>query len=115
MSLTPEWTVDRAIALIRDIPMMADRIVRAAAAGNGWADASALRGPSGDDSLRGQTTAITKAIKRGARNGLWPESMPLPVSALYDPNNPSSQRTRGFVMPAELVPVFQEAIRQLAK
>jgi hypothetical protein len=113
MTLTPEWTLERAIAFIRDIPAMAERIVRSAAANNGWADASSLRGPSGDDSLRGQTTAITKALRRGARKNIWPEQMPIPVSAIYDPNNPSYQRTSGFVMPAELVPIFQAAIREL--
>ncbi|MEV5944561.1 hypothetical protein [Streptomyces sp. NPDC051994] len=115
MSLTPEWTPDRAAAFMRDIPAMADRIVRLAAANNGWADASELRGPEGEDSLRGQTTAITKAVKRGARKSLWPEGMQVPVSATYDANVQSYQRTSGFSMPAELVPIFQDAIRRLDK
>lgn len=113
LSITPEWTPDRAAALLRDLPDSAAGIIRAAARNNGWSDASALRGPDGDASLRGQASAITKAINRGARRGTWPQGMPLPVAAQYDPNNPSYQRTTGYSMPEEIVPAFRTALDQI--
>ncbi|NLU75522.1 hypothetical protein HCC61_23130 [Streptomyces sp. HNM0575] len=107
-----QWTAGRAESLLRDIPDAALEIIRVTVDGNGWGDASNLRGEDGA-SLKGRTGAITKAIKRGVKTGRLPEGLPTPVIASYDPNNPSYQRTAGFTMPEELLPAFRDAFKRI--
>ncbi len=109
---SPEWSPTRAEALLRDLPDTALEIIRITVQGKGWGDATQLRGDDGA-SLRGRTGAITKAINRGVRTGRFPEGLPAPVIAQYDPNNPSYQRTTGFVMPEEALSPFTEAVGRL--
>ncbi|MFG3369643.1 hypothetical protein ACGF0K_32380 [Streptomyces sp. NPDC048156] len=113
VSFTPEWTVTRAEQLLRDLPKVAAQLIREAAAGNGWAPAEKLRGPDGKESLRGRSGAITKAINRGAASQRWPANMPAPVQAQYDPEVPAYQRTTGYVMTEDLVPVFRAAVERV--
>lgn len=108
----PRWTPARAESLLRDLPTAALEIVRAAVDGDGWADAGELRGEDGA-SLRGRTGSITQAVKRGVKTGRFPDGLPAPVVAQYDPNNPSFQRTTGFTMPEELLSAFREAFGRL--
>lgn len=107
-----EWTADRAVTLLRDIPSAARQILRLTAGGDGWADAAAVRG-DGDATLRGRTSPITQAIKRGVRAGLLPAGLPAPIVTRYDPDNPSWNRTSGFAMSEALVPVFRAAFARL--
>ncbi|MEV6048386.1 hypothetical protein [Streptomyces xanthochromogenes] len=107
-----QWTAGRAESLLRDIPDTALEIIRVTVVGNGWGDASKIRGDDGL-SLKGRTGPITKAIKRGVKTGRLPEGLPTPVIATYDPNNPSYQRTAGFTMPEEFLPAFREAFERL--
>lgn len=109
---SPEWSPTRAEALLRDLPDAALEIIRITVEGKGWGDAALLRGADGA-SLRGRTGAITQAVKRGIRTGRFPEGLPAPVIAQYDPNNPSYQRTTGFVMPEEVLPPFAAAFERL--
>ncbi|WP_331756755.1 hypothetical protein [Streptomyces decoyicus] len=115
VTFTPEWTVTRAVQLLRDLPAVASQLIREAVAGNGWAPAENLRGPDGKASLRGRSGAITKAVNRGAAAGKWPKEMPVPVQAQYDPENPAYQRTMGYEMPEDLVPVFRAAIDRITE
>ncbi|MFJ3699474.1 hypothetical protein ACIPW9_36020 [Streptomyces sp. NPDC090052] len=114
-TFTPEWTVTRAEHLLRDLPAVALQLIREAVLGNGWADADKLRGPDGKASLRGRSGAITKAVNRGAAAGRWPAGVDVPIQAQYDPENPSYQRTTGYVMPDDLVPVFRAAIDRITE
>ena len=108
----PEWTPARAASLLRDLSGGAREIIRRTVEGNGWADASSIRG--GDaTSLRRQSGSISRAIKRGVRAGRLPEGLPVPLSAQYDPVHPSYLRTTGFTMPEALLPVFRAAFEQL--
>lgn len=109
---SPEWTPARAESLLRDLPDTAVEIIRLTVQGNGWGDAKEVRGDDGA-SLRGRTGSITQAIKRGVKTGRFPEGLPTPVIAQYDPNNPSYQRTTGFTMPEELLPAFHAAFDRL--
>ncbi|MFE7588821.1 hypothetical protein ACFU6K_05430 [Kitasatospora sp. NPDC057512] len=108
-----QWTVTRAAQLLRDLPATAVQIIRLAAEGEGWVASDHLRGPDGSESLRGRSGAITKAVNRGAAKKRWPVGMPLPVEAQYDPENPSYQRTTGYVMNEDLVPVFKAALTRI--
>jgi hypothetical protein len=111
-SAEPEWTPARAASLLRDLPDGAREIIRLTVAGHGWADASKIPGGSAT-SLRRQAGSISRAIKRGVRAGRLPEGLPVPLSAQYDPVNPSYHHTTGFTMPEALLPAFRAAIRQL--
>ena len=111
----PEWTPARAASLLRDLPDGARQIIRLTVEGNGWADASSLRGSIGGGegaSLRRQAGSISRAIKRGVRAGRLPEGLPVPLSAQYDPVSPSYQLITGFVMPEALLPAFRAGINQ---
>jgi hypothetical protein len=108
----PTWTPARAESLLRDLPDAAREIIRVAVEGNGWGDATLLRGDDGA-SLRGRTGSITQAIKRGVKTGRLPDGLPAPVIAQYDPNNPSFQRTTGFTMTEELLPAFRAALGRI--
>ena len=111
-STEPEWTPARAASLLRDLPAGAREIIRLTVEGRGWADASAI--PCGDGtSLRRQAGSISRAIKRGVRAGRLPEGLPVPLSAQYDPVNPSYHRTTGFTMPEAVLPAFRAAVMQL--
>jgi hypothetical protein len=112
----PEWTPARAASLLRDLPEGARQIIRLTVEGNGWADARSVRGSIGGGegtSLRRQAGSISRAIRRGVRAGRLPEGLPVPLTAQYDPVNPSYQRTTGFVMPEALLSAFRAAISQL--
>jgi hypothetical protein len=108
----PEWTPARSASLLRDLPEGARELIRLTVEGNGWADASSIRGGEAT-SLRRQVGSISRAIKRGVRAGRLPEGLPVPLSAQYDPVHPSYRRTTGFTMPEAVLPAFRDAIKQL--
>jgi hypothetical protein len=107
-----EWTPARAEALLRDLPERAVQIIRVTVDGDGWGPAGELRGTE-NASLRGRSGAIAQAVKRGIRAGRFPDGLPVPVSAQYDPNNQSYQRTAGYVMAEEHLPAFRAALARL--
>ncbi|MET8538720.1 hypothetical protein ABZV67_45510 [Streptomyces sp. NPDC005065] len=113
VSIDAEWSVARAELLLRDLPAVAGQLIREAVHGDGWAPAERLRGVDGTASLRGRSGAITKAITRGAVAQHWPSGMPQPLHAQYDPDRPSTQRTIGYRMAAELVPTFRAAVMRV--
>jgi hypothetical protein len=105
------WTTARAESLLRDLPAFSRHIVRTTVEGNGWGSAALLR--ENDGSLRGRSTAIKRAVERGIKDGRFPEGLPVPVIAQYDPEVPGWQRTTGFTMPEQHLPAFREALEQL--
>ncbi len=111
--VTPEWTEEGAEVLLRDLGPAARGLVREVTAAGGRIDASRMRGTNGGNSLRGLTGPVKKAIARLAKAEKLPPGLPVPVYADYDPSVRSYQRTRAFVMPAALVPVFAAAIRRI--
>jgi hypothetical protein len=113
--LTPEWTIDYAEALLRDLASAALGLLNAVVAGGGRIDADDLRGSDGGRSLRGLTGPITKAMERLVRAGRLPVGLPIPVSAEYDPAVRAWQRTKDFVMPSELVPTFEAAFARIGR
>jgi hypothetical protein len=105
------WTTPRAESLLRDLPAFSRRIIRTTVEGSGWGSAELLR--EDDGSLRGRSTAIKRAVERGIKDGRFPEGLPVPVVAQYDPETPGWQRTAGFTMPEEHLPAFREAIARV--
>jgi hypothetical protein len=102
------WTTARAESLLRDLPAFSRRIIRTTVEGDGWGNAEVLR--QDDGSLRGRSTAIKRAVERGIKDGRFPEGLPVPVIAQYDPEVPGWQRTTGFTMPEQYLPAFREAL-----
>src|SRR5690242_3664457 len=88
----PAWTVEEAERLLRHLRAGAYGLFRALILGEGRVVASVLRGPSGEQSLRGLTGPISKAMARLAWSGQLREGLPHPVEAEYDPEVRASQR-----------------------
>ncbi|MFE7070442.1 hypothetical protein ACFU96_10180 [Streptomyces sp. NPDC057620] len=107
-----EWTVERAERYLRSLPAGARRFAEMVVVdGDGYADAAALRSVIGK--LNGPTVALSRAIPRGVREGWWPEGTAAPITVVYDPENPSWQKAKGYEMTGENVPVFREALRNV--
>ncbi|CAM5373254.1 putative protein OS=Streptomyces fumanus OX=67302 GN=GCM10018772_70660 PE=4 SV=1 [Streptomyces fumanus] len=108
-----EWTVERAERYLRSLPAGARRFAEMVVVdGDGYADADTLRSVLGK--LNGPTVALSRAIPRGVREGWWPEGTRAPITVVYDPENPSWQKAKGYEMTSENVPVFRSAIARMA-
>ncbi|MEU7228886.1 hypothetical protein [Streptomyces chrestomyceticus] len=109
-----EWTVDRATKLLRDLNLRTRQFVAAAVEGNGWLDGPAYRVKLGENAFRGPTQSITKAIKRGAEQGHWSESIPHPFTPTA-PDKTGWSKTGGYYLADDLVPIFAEALEALKR
>lgn len=108
-----EWTVERAERYLRSLPAGARRFAEMVVVdGDGYADADTLRSVLGK--LNGPTVALSRAIPRGVKAGWWPEGTTAPITVVYDPENPSWQKAKGYEMTSENVPVFRSAIARMA-
>ncbi|MEV0487258.1 hypothetical protein AB0I69_42500 [Streptomyces sp. NPDC050508] len=107
-----EWTVDRAVKLLRDTNRRTLLFVEAAIEGEGWVDGAAFREKQGETALRGPSQSITKAIKRGAEQGLWSPDITPP----FTPTTPEKEgwsKTGGYYLADGLLPIFTEALKRL--
>ncbi|MEU5181117.1 hypothetical protein AB0G49_13805 [Streptomyces longwoodensis] len=114
VSTDTEWTVDRAVKMLRDTNARTLLFVEAAIQGDGWLDGNAYREKWGDRALRGPSQSITKAIKRGADNGLWSPDITPP----FRPTTPDKEgwsKTGGYYLADGLLPIFSEALDVLRK
>ncbi|MEU6632860.1 hypothetical protein ABZ905_31940 [Streptomyces parvus] len=107
-----EWTVDRAVKLLRDTNLRTVLLVEAAIEGNGFANGPAFRTKYGDNALRGPSQSITKAIKRGAEQGHWALTISHPLTATT-PDKAGWSKTGGYYLDRPLIAVFREAIRRI--
>ncbi|MEU0250882.1 hypothetical protein ABZ192_42690 [Streptomyces sp. NPDC006235] len=105
-----DWTVERAARYLRSLPAGARRFAEMVVIeGDGYIDADQLRQVLGK--LNGPTVALSRAIPRGVREGWWPEGTRAPITAVYDPDNPSWHKNIAYQMDRDAVlPVFREAI-----
>lgn len=101
------WTVPRAEAYYRSLPARARRIVEEAVAHDGYVAAEELR-TTPDTSLRGHSGALSRALARGALQGLWPDGMRAPI----EPQGPGFGKVVGYRMPDDLVQPFLTAIER---
>ncbi|MER7937902.1 MULTISPECIES: hypothetical protein [unclassified Streptomyces] len=104
-----EWTVDRAVKMLRDTNARALLFVEAAIEGEGWVDGPAFRAKEGEGALRGPSASITRAIKRGAERGHWSAAITPP----FKPTTPDKEgwsKTGGYYLADGLLPVFTEAM-----
>jgi hypothetical protein len=99
------WTLSRAESYYRSLPARAQRIIKEAAARDGYVPAEELR----DDettSLRGHSGPLARSLQRGFMNGLWPENMRPPI----EPQGPGFGKVVGYRMPDDLVQTFSAAV-----
>ncbi|MEU3036546.1 hypothetical protein [Streptomyces griseoaurantiacus] len=104
-----EWTVDRAVKLLRDTNARTLLFVEAAIEGEGWVDGPAFRAKWGDGALRGPSQSITKAIKRGAEQGHWSPGITPPFRPTT-PDKDGWSKTGGYYLADGLLPIFAEAM-----
>ncbi|MFF3585006.1 hypothetical protein [Streptomyces mirabilis] len=107
-----EWTVDRAVKMLRDTNARTILFVEAAVSGEGWVDGEAFRRQWGETALRGPSASITRAIKRGAEQGLWSEEITPPFTPTTPDKNGWS-KTGGYYLAEGLLPIFAEALKCL--
>ncbi|WP_367575262.1 hypothetical protein [Streptomyces griseoaurantiacus] len=104
-----EWTVDRAVKLLRDTNARTLLFVEAAIEGKGWVDGPAFRAKWGERALRGPSQSITKAIKRGAEQGHWSPDITPPFRPTT-PDKDGWSKTGGYYLAEGLLPIFAEAM-----
>ncbi|MGW2542021.1 hypothetical protein ACWC5I_14410 [Kitasatospora sp. NPDC001574] len=103
------WTVERARAYYQRLPPRAQAILLKVVADGGGCQADDLRGDG--RSLRGSTGAFRRVLTEGARTGLWPDTLPVPVqSVLVGGQLQRIETPAGATSPH---PVFEAALQDL--
>ncbi len=111
------WTPELAAELLarlgqRNRPVQA-LVIKAMATSGGEVDRAKvyeLGGYPQERSLNGFTRPVAGVVNEMVSEGLLAASAACPMITLYDPNNPSYQKARGFSMPSEVAEVFASAI-----
>jgi hypothetical protein len=103
------WTVSRAKAYLDQLVPSGRAAIESCVAGGGFADDAMLRAAIGP-SLKGRTGAMTKAKNKMIRRGQLPPTVARPVVAIYRGGSKGYERSGGFSMPVELVPIFEAAL-----
>ncbi|WP_052231156.1 hypothetical protein [Streptomyces sp. M10] len=110
-TIEPGWTVERAERYLYSLPASARAFVRLVVVdGGGRAEAETLRAALGK--LNGPAVALSRAIPRGVKAGWWPEDTPDPIERMDDPDHPSWQKAKAYVMSHDLVPIFLAAFER---
>ncbi|MFD9575358.1 hypothetical protein ACFWBI_36765 [Streptomyces sp. NPDC059982] len=107
-----DWTVERLLILMRDVNPRTLLLLDAAIEGQGWVDGPAFRAQWGENSMRGPSQTITRAIKRGAEQGHWPPDITPPIRPTT-PDKTGWSKTGGYYLADGLLPLLTEAMRQL--
>lgn len=110
--LEPAWDADTAEVLLRDLSSSALGLLRLMAKNQGRVTSDVVR-EDPEQSLRGLTGPITKAMQRLTKAGRLPEGLPHPVGTEYDPNIRAYQKAIAFSMPAAMVPAFSAAFERI--
>ncbi len=110
--LEPAWDADTAEVLLRDLHKSALGLLRLMAQHHGRVTSDVVR-KDPEQSLRGLTGPITKAMQRLVKAGRLPEGLPHPVATEYDPNIRAYQKAIAFSMPAAMVPAFAAAFERI--
>jgi hypothetical protein len=112
------WTEDAAAELCQRLaqinrPVQA-KVIAVAAHSGGFVDRATvyeLGGYDADRSLKGWSRPVHRLVNLMiSERKIAPDAL-VPLTAVYDPENPSFQQARGFTMPAELVELFACAVQ----
>lgn len=104
------WTEERATLYYRMLPQRARRIVKEAVERGGMVPADVLRDKP-DASLKGHSAPLSRILQRGKMTKRWPEKMKQPVTGV----GPGFGKVEGYEIAADLIPVFETAIRNVEK
>lgn len=108
VEIDTSWNEERATHYYRMLPKRARRIVKEAVERGGLVPADALRDQP-DDSLRGHSAPLRRILQRGVMLKRWPETMKQPVTGV----GPGFGKVEGYEIQADLIPVFETAIRNV--
>jgi hypothetical protein len=106
------WTPERAEQFVRAVHPRGRTLLRAVAEGGGWVDGEAYRKKHGENALMGPTGSITKAVKKGIKEGWLPEGTTLPLTSTYDGRS-SWSKTDGYRLPPHLAAIFCDAFARV--
>lgn len=109
----PVWTVELAEEILRNALPTASTLLRALIEEGGTATAEQLRSRLGIQRLSPMRQTLSTAAARVFSRRGFDRSYRHVVQARPDPNNPRSGGVHEYVLPAPLVPVFDQALRQL--
>ncbi|WP_333769302.1 hypothetical protein [Streptomyces sp. IBSBF 2435] len=110
VSVDTAWDVDRAMVFLNTLNEDARLFVRLVVESDGHLEAAVLREtfPRG---LRGPAVALTYALKRGYKQGWWPEGTEGPVTVVYGGGPQDGWRqASAYEMSGEELPVFRAAL-----
>jgi hypothetical protein len=105
------WTVAHAKSVCDAVSSETHQTLEIVVEHGGTVEDSVVRTALGRESLRGRiTSGLTRQMNGLVKAGTLPAGLPKPLGAKYTSN--SFQKTQGLAMPAELVPIFREALKQ---
>jgi hypothetical protein len=112
------WTEDAAAELhtrlVRINRPVQAKVIAVAAHTGGFVDRATvyeLGGYPDNRSLKGWSRPVNRLVNSMiSERRITPDAL-IPLTAVYDPQNPSFQQTKGFQMPAELVELFARAVQ----
>ncbi|WP_328484848.1 hypothetical protein OHS71_41210 (plasmid) [Streptomyces sp. NBC_00377] len=105
--LTTEWTTERAERYMAALPVGA-RLFAVLVIDSGSVAVADLR--TRLTSVRGCRTAHGFALRRGVREGWWPETIPEPITPVYDPADPHRHRAVAYEVAPQHRSAFHGAI-----
>jgi hypothetical protein len=108
------WTVDLAEQVLRTAQPHGSTFLRALINEGGTATAQRLKELTGTEALHYMTLTVNAAVKKvtGSRTIRGGRQLAIPRA---DPANPRAQRVYDYHLPADLVPVFDDALRRLGR
>lgn len=109
----PSWTVDLAEEILREALPKGSTFLRALVDEGGTATAARLKELTNSDALHYMTLTLTSAARKVLSNRNFSLAHRHFFRGRRDPSNPSSATVYDYVLPSELVPVFDEALRRL--
>jgi hypothetical protein len=110
-----DWTVDRAVQMLRQAQPAGSVFLRALVDEGGHATAARLRELTGVDRLNPMTSTLNAATRKvfGARRLAYDDRhLARPGKP---PEDPRAAAVHDYTLPEQLVPILDEALRQLGR
>lgn len=104
-----EWTRERVASLLRIVSANGRLLIIELVRGEGYVALETLQAVVRN--AQAPARAVTIALGRGVREGLWPAQIPVPMRAAYADSDGPCPSIIGYTMPLEFLPVFTDAAR----
>ncbi|MFE7531103.1 hypothetical protein ACFU7Y_36150 [Kitasatospora sp. NPDC057542] len=105
------WTPERARAYYDRLPPRAQQILLQVVEGDGECPADQLRAEG--RSLRGSTGAFRRVLSEGARTGVWPEALLMPLTSHIVGGQLRKVEMPGYGTERYAHPAFEEGLHDL--